>query len=227
MYLNTLVHPSYSAKDDTTYILEIFKNETLSAKYGNVIATEFFNFVDNLSKIFAEQNDEFSIIYRELRGLANWIAIKTNISEHKTELLNKALSICDLGIIGLLDSNEHAFESLKKLRTNTKHIEIIYGMITNLSSFSDIKDIVLYHHIDYNDTGYKLSGDDVPIQSYIISTADFLLTHIVMGESVDDALEYLESYCGTRISPTICKSILHGNTREELIEILSMVLTTQ
>ncbi len=222
-YLKTLLRPEHSKKNNETFILELLKDETLNVIYGNNTATEFFNFVDNLSKIFVERDFEYSIIYGEIRGLANWIASKVLISEHKTELLNKALSICDLGIVALLDSNEYIYENLISLRTNKEHIRIIYNMITNLRTFEDIKDIVLYHHIKYNDTKYPLSGDEVPIQSYIIGIADFLLTYTVMGRPILEILEYLESASGITTSPLICTSILQESSKNELIEILENV----
>ncbi len=222
-YLSTVIHHVHKKDTNESYVFELFKDVTLSTIYGNTAATEFFNFIDNLSRIFAEHNNEFSIIYREMRGLANWIAAKVGVSEHKTELLNKALSICDLGIIALFDSNEFSFESLDKLRTNKKHIEVIYNMITKYGTFADIKQIVLYHHVDYNDTSYPLSGNEVPIQSYIIAISDLLLTSIVMGKSVDETLKNLEAISGTLASPLVCENILYGANRDELTKILNKV----
>ncbi len=222
-YLRTFLHPAHNKDTNETYILELLKDETLNKIYGSGTATEFFDFADNLSKIFVEQNHDFSVIYGEMRGLANWIASKVSISSHNTELLNKALSICDLGIVALLDSNEYTYENLIKLRTNKNHIGIIYNIITRLRTFEDIKDIVLYHHTTYNNTKYRLSGNEVPIQSYIIGIADFLLTYTVMGRPILDTLEYLESASGNTASPIVCKSILYGNNRDELIEILEKV----
>ncbi len=222
-YLNTLLHPVYDKETGDTYIVELLKDATVNLKYTSKTAAEFFDFVDNISRIFTERDEDFSIIYNEMRGLCNWIAKKINVSEHKIELLNKALSICDLGIIALLDSNEYSFESLRKIRANKKHIEIIYSLITKLETFSDIKDIVLYHHVDYNDTSYDLSGEQVPIQSYIIAAADYLLTYTVMGNPIDETLHYLGLLSGVQLSPLICEGILHGSNRDELIEILGAV----
>ncbi len=222
-YLNVLLHHTSDLSTNDKFIVELFKDETTAAIYGNSVATEFFSFVDNLSKIFAEQNKEFSVIYSEMRNLANWIANKVDISNYKIELLNKALSICDIGIIALLDSNEYSFESLEKLRKNEKHIHILYSMITKLRTFGDIKDIVLYHHALYNETEYDLCGDEVPIQSYIIGVTDFLLTYTVMGHPIEETLKHLESVKGTLVSPVICNSILYGDARDELRKMLELV----
>ncbi len=222
-YLDTILHPVIDEVNEDTYILELFRDATVNIKYSSETANEFFDFVDNLYKTFAEQNEEFSIIYKEMRGLCNWIAEKVLISEHKIELLNKALSICDLGIIALLDSNEYSFESLKKIRVNKKHIEIIYSMITKLETFSDIKEIVLYHHTDYSDISNELSGEQVPIQAYIIAIADYLLTYTVMGIPIDETLHYLAVLSGVQMSPHVCETILHGENREQLIKMLKRV----
>ncbi len=222
-YLSTLLHPIHNNDTNETFIFELLKDETLAIRYGDTSATEFFNFVDNLSRIFAEHNKEFSILYNEMRDLANWIALKVGVSEHKIELLNKALSICDLGIIALFDSNEFSFESLNKLRTNKMHIEVIYSMITKLGTFRDIKEIVLYHHTNYNDTSNRLSGEQIPIQSYVIAITDYLLTSVIMGRTTDETLKRLELASGTFASPLVCNSILQDGVKEELIEILNKV----
>ncbi len=225
-FVDTLLHPVHNKDDNETYIVEIFKDETVSIEYGNELATEFFEFTDNISKMFGEKHGDYSIIYNNMRGLANWIGDKVYLSEHRTLLLNKAISICDLGLIGLYDSNEHSFESLINLRFDKKHIEIIYDMITRHKTFSDIKDIVLYHHTNYDDTNNYLSGDEVPIQSYIISISDYLLTNIVMGKSAEDALALLETASGTLVSPSVCDAILKEDAKKELLEILKNVIET-
>ncbi len=222
-YLNTSLYPIYDENNDDTFIIEFFMDETLTISYGKDSVNEFFKFADLLSSIISEENREFRMIRSELRNLCNWIAEKIMISEHKIELLNKALSICDIGIIALLDSNEHSYESLKSLRSDNTHIEIIYEMISKLRIFSDIRDIVFYHHTNYNDTCKSLGGEGVPIQSYIISIADHLLTSVVTGTSVEDSLSYLESISGTIASPRVCDEILHSDVKHELIEILKRV----
>ncbi len=222
-YLNTLLHPVVDKQTGATYIIEIFKDETLNIRYGNTAATEFFNFVDNLYKIFASQDTDFSIIYEEMRPLCNWISEVVGVSEHKNELLNKALSVCDLGLIALIDSNEHSFESINKLRANKKHIDVIYNMITSLKTFSDIKDIVLYHHTAYNDTSNQLSGEEVPIQAYIISISDYLLTSTIEGIPINDTIDYIISLSGTRVSPLICDALISGENMKSLISTLERV----
>ncbi len=223
-YLRTYLHPLYDNNADNTYIFELFRDVSVFVRHNNETEEAFYSFVDNLSRIFAEQNKEFSIIYNEMRSLCNWIAQKIGISKHKVELLNSALSICDLGIISLIDSSVYTFESMLKLRTNKKHIEIIYNMITKLTAFAQIKEIVLYHHTDYNDTTSILSGDQVPIQSYIISMADLILTRTVTGESIDDTFNYIMTISGVKSSPIICSMISKSENKDELYARLQRII---
>ncbi len=215
-YLNTLLYPVYDSEYNDTYIIEFLRDVSIHAHYSNVTASEFFDFIDNISKIFSRQNRIFSIFYVEMRNLCNWISKEIGISDHKIELLNKALSICDLGIIALIDSNEYSFDSIKKLRTSDKHVEIIYNMINNLESFTAISDIVLYHHTHYNSKNGKLSGNGIPIQSYIISVSDLLLTHTVMGNSISETLEHVISMSGSAFPPQICDVIASNECKMEL-----------
>ncbi len=222
-YLNTLLYPIFDEQHDDTYIIEILRDVTVHTRYSNTTAAEFFNFTDNISRIFAKQHKEFSIIYNKMRDLSNWIAEKVGISDHKIELLNRALSICDLGVLALIDSNEYSFKNIQKLRLNKKHIDIIHTMISNLETFEDISDIVLYHHTDYNDTTSRLYGNSVPIQSYIISTSDLLLTYTIMGKPILETIKYVESMSGILGSPQVCDTITSEKNKDELIAILHKV----
>ncbi len=224
-YLNTILYPVYDSENGDILIIELLRDVTTTTHYSNTTSPEFFDFTDNIFKIFAEQYSNFSVIYREMRSLCNWIAKTVEISDHKIERMNKAISICDLGIIALIDSNECNFESLISLRTSKKHIEIIHNMISNLETFNDISDIVLYHHTEYNDINSKLCGDNVPIQSYIISVSDILLTHTVTGKPINETIEYVRSMSGIIGSPQICETITNQDNVDELVKILQRVST--
>ncbi len=224
-FLDSIIFPHFDVENSDSYILHIFKDETLLAEYGNELATEFFGFVDNITKIFSEQHQRYSIIHSEIRGLANWIAEKLDLAEYMIQLLNKSLSVCDLGIIAIYDSSEYTFESLNVLRSGNEHIEIINDLITELKTFADIKDIVLYHHTDYYDDRPYLNGDNIPIQSYIINISDYLLTYLVMGKDIDEILSNLEASSGLWASPTVCSVILQPENKKELREILVRIKT--
>ncbi len=223
-YLSTVLYPVYDKSSEKSLIIEIIKDNTIEQSYSRDSSKEFFAVTKCLTDLFAEQNDRFSKISNNMEMLSNWIASKIEISEFEIELLNKAISICDLGIIPLLDSNEYSFETIRELRHNKEHIKVIDDLLMSIDTFRDIKEIILYHHTAYNDKSSKSFKKLVPIQSYIINLTDFLLTNVVTSGAVDNILKFVGEKSGTFFEPRICSTILEHNNKEELIEILNSLL---
>ncbi len=222
-YLSTILYPAYDKETGKSIIIEIVKDITIEQSYSRDSSKEFFAVTKSLTNLFAEQNKLFSKISGNIEMLANWIAAKIEISGYEVELLNKAISICDLGIIPLLDSNEYSFESIAELRHNNEHIKVIDDLLMSIVSFEDVKDIVLYHHTSYNDGSSKLYREQVPVQSYIIGITDFLLTQVVLGSDISETLKFAEDMTGIKFLPRICKIIFEDNNKKELIEILKSI----
>jgi diguanylate cyclase (GGDEF)-like protein/PAS domain S-box-containing protein/putative nucleotidyltransferase with HDIG domain len=67
---------------------------------------------------------------------------------------------------GLLDENE--WQELKK------HAEAGWRILSNSDEFSEVADFILHHHEQWDGRGYPegLKGEDIPLQSRIISVAD-------------------------------------------------------
>ncbi len=223
-YINTLVYPVYDNVKKTSLVIEIVKDNTIEQSYSRDSNKEFFAVTRSLTDLFAVQDNRFYMISSNMDILANWIASKIEISGIEIELLNKAISICDLGIIPLLDSNEYSFDSIEELRHNDKHINVIDDLLMSIESFKDVKEIVMYHHTSYSDLSKKLCMEQVPIQSYIISLTDFLLTDIVIGRDIDKTLKFVEKMSKVIFSPRICSTILEPNNRKELLDILNVIL---
>ncbi len=218
MYLDVRTFPYHEFSSDTVYIVEILRNVTNETVAEKNSVADFFNFIDNLYVQFAENNEGLARINSKLKPLATWIANKLRLEPYDIELLHKALSICDLGIIALADSNEFRYKSLTELRGSKHHIETINNLIKEFKSFRDVKDIVLHHHNFYNeksDVG-RFVADEVPIHSYIIATADHIITKMVEGNKLDDILNKFEERAGLELSPQIANVILEGSARVEL-----------
>ncbi len=220
IYLDVSAIPYHDMSTDTRYTIEIIRDATAETEMDRHTVTDFFNFLENLYSQFSENNAEMAQISVRLKPLATWIAKKIGLDEYEIELLHKALLICDLGIIALADSNEFRYKSLTELRLSKIHIDTICELIEGFNSFRDVKNIVLYHHNFYNETKElgKLNGADVPIHSYIIATADHILTKLVEGNSLDKILSKLEDRSGLELSPRVAKYILNDDSKIELEE---------
>ncbi len=223
-YINTLVYPVYDYDKKKNLVIEVVKDNTIEQSYSRDSNKEFFVVTKNLTDLFAEQDNRFYRISSNMDTLANWIANKIEISGIEMELLNKAISICDLGIIPLIDSNEYSFESIEELRNNDKHIKVIDDLLMSIDSFKDVKEIVRYHHTSYSDMSKGLINEQVPIQSYIISLTDFILTDVVISKNISKTLNFIGKMSGTIFSPRICNIILESDNMKELVGILEGVL---
>ncbi len=225
-YINTLVYPVYDYDKKNNLVIEIVKDNTVEQSYRRDSNEEFFTVTRSLTNLFAEQDSRFYMIASNMGVIASWIANRMEISGIEIELLNKAISICDLGIIPLLDSNEYSFDSIEDLRHNDEHIKVIDDLLLSIESFKDVKEIVRYHHTFYSDLGNKLVKDQVPIQSYIIGLTDFLLTDVVIGGDINKSLNHIEKMSEIIFSPRILRTILEPDNKKELIDILNILLNS-
>ncbi len=218
MYLDVKAFPYREMSTDSVYVIEILRDATAETEIEKHSVVDFFHFIDNLYIQFADSNEGLARIHKKLKPLSTWLATKLEFDEYEIELLHKALSICDLGIISLADSNEFKYKSLTELRGSKNHIEIINDLIKEFKSFRDVKDIVLHHHNFYNEKPVmgNLVGNEVPIHSYIIATSDYILTKLVEGMELDVILNKLESRSGLELSPQIADVLLTDTSRKEL-----------
>ncbi len=220
IYLDVRAFPYREMSTDTVYTIEILRDATAETEIEKHSVVDFYHFIDNLYVQFADNNEGLTRIHRKLKPLSTWMAEKLNMDSYEIELLHKALSICDLGIISLADSNEFKYKSLTELRGSNNHIDIINDLIKESRSFRDVRNIVLYHHNFYNVTPElgKLVADEVPIHSYIIATSDYILTKLVEGDSLETILNRLQTRNGLELSPQIARIILPEAARKELAE---------
>ncbi len=220
IYLDVRAFPYREMSTDTIYTIEILRDATPETEIEKHSVVDFYHFIDNLYAQFAENNEGLTRIHKKLKPLATWIAKKLNMDSYEIELLHKALSICDLGIISLADSNEFKYKSLTELRCSNNHVDIINDLIKDSRSFRDVRNIVLYHHSFYNvvpESG-KLIANEVPIHSYIIATSDYILTKLVEGDSLDTILNRLHARNGLELAPQIASVILNESIKKELAE---------
>lgn len=118
-----------------------------------------------------------------------------------------AINEAILNKVGQLTSEE--FHEIKR------HPEIGYRILHSANDMIEISEYVLYHHERWDGTGYPkgLSGNDIPIQSRIISIAD---TYDAMTSdrtyrkknTKEEAIKELERCKGTQFDPSIVESFV-------------------
>ena len=104
------------------------------------------------------------------------IAKKLGLSIDKTETIQYAAILHDIGKIGINDEILGKPESLTKkewLKVK-EHSSIGADILSQIGSFRKASKLVYYHHERYNGEGYpeKLRGEDIPIGARILAVVD-------------------------------------------------------
>lgn len=97
------------------------------------------------------------------------------LSSGELEELNTAALLHDIGFIGTLDElSNRKIMNPKDFQKIRRHPEIGAEILSRSEIFSRYRDIVLYHHEDWNGGGYPagLKGEQIPLYSRIIRIAD-------------------------------------------------------
>jgi len=123
--------------------------------------------------------------YEHSKGVAYYskkIAEKYNLNSDQIEDIEYASFLHDIGKISI---KEHILYKPTKLREDEfelvkKHSEIGYKILSISEPLRNIANFVLLHHEWYNGMGYPygLKGDNIPIETQIISIADFIETFL-------------------------------------------------
>ncbi|QWC00572.1 diguanylate cyclase [Mycoplasmatota bacterium] len=137
-----------------------------------------------------------------------------NLSKDKVNSLRVAGMLHDIGKIAIADSildkpgklTDHEYERIKK------HPEIGYRILSASSQYIDVAKDILYHHEHYDGKGYPrgLVGEDIPLNSRIISVVDAydamtLSRPYRSSFTKEEALKELERCSGTQFDPTVAK----------------------
>lgn len=120
------------------------------------------------------------------------------------------------------------FEEMK--RHTLQGAEIVDKVVENynLGKVQDIRllrNIVLYHHENYDGSGYPkgLSGEAIPLEARIVAISDVfdaLTSKRVYKEAWDNerAFDYLQSQAGTKFDPVCVAAMLDNQAELEVIQ---------
>lgn len=97
-------------------------------------------------------------------------------SEARIDKIKNAAILHDIGKIGIQDTilNKPGKLAEQEFNEIQKHPLIGFNILSQVHNLSEVATIIKYHHERFTGGGYPegLSGDQVPIESYIISVAD-------------------------------------------------------
>ena len=140
------------------------------------------------------------------------VAQRLGLTQEENATLQYAFSMYDLGLAkGGCDIVKRTEPLTQEDRKSVEEHTIVgTEMIKPIESAPDVKNAVLYHHENYDGTGYpgKLAGAEIPIYARIIRVADSfraLISHRPYQRkyNVKEALDVLTHRAGTFFDPKI------------------------
>lgn len=145
------------------------------------------------------------------------LAKAMKLSLRQIDNVEKSAILHDIGKIGIDDCilRKNAVLSKEEYEEIKKHPQIGADIIKSVSFLKEVSEIVRCHHERYDGTGYPrgLAGDEIPLESYILSVADVydaMTSKRPYRNSLDEhtALEQIRLGAGTQFHPDVAKAFL-------------------
>ena len=187
------------------------KNEELSQTY-EMLRKRYLDTIEAL-RLVVDAKDEYTRGHSDrvsYYGVA--IARAMGLNEKQTENIKVAGLFHDVGKIGTTDDillkdsklSEAEYTQIKK------HPAMGANILSAVSMFKDIVNIVRWHHERYDGQGYPdgIRGEAIPLEARIISVADAFDAmvsdrHYRSHLTKEEAVEQLERYSGEQFDPRV------------------------
>ncbi len=213
--------PTYNERD--LELLVLFA-ERLAIALGKL---ESFT---NASTVYEETRETFQAILEAKRFVEtrdnNLIveivartARKLGLSDEMVIALPYILNVYDLGLASI---SSHILTKPRELSPQDReeietHTILGNELLKSIEPDSNVRDIVLYHHENFDGSGYpgRLQGDSIPIEARIVRIADSLKALISERPyqrkyTFDEAIEILKHRSGSFFDPTIMAAFIEA-----------------
>ncbi|NIM19267.1 MAG: GAF domain-containing protein [Candidatus Latescibacteria bacterium] len=202
-------------------LLELFA-ERLSAalvKLGRFVETSIdFSEVRATFKAILDVKRYIDVQNAEgITELVSKVAKKLGLGEEQQSSLRYLMSVYDLGLskVGYHIIKKPFELSAKDRKAIEQHTVQGAEMLKTFEMARNIRDIILYHHENFDGTGYpgKLSGEAIPIEARILRVADSLRALISNRPyqkkyTLDEAKDVIRHRSGTFFDPNIVDAFL-------------------
>ncbi|MBI3313381.1 MAG: HD-GYP domain-containing protein [Candidatus Omnitrophica bacterium] len=145
-----------------------------------------------------------------------------DLSGRRRAVLSAGLILHDVGKVGIPD---HILKKPSALTAEEKeimkeHVDKGAKILSHLSDFKEVAEIVHCHHESFDGTGYPrgLKGEQIPIESRIVSVVDSF--HAIVskrcystGKPIEVAFEELERCSGTQFDPQVVTAFIRALKR--------------
>jgi HD-GYP domain-containing protein (c-di-GMP phosphodiesterase class II) len=206
-------YETFKQADENMYKHKLNESEKIKRKILSCIIKENF-------KICINKKNEVKRVF----GFSKGFAKQLNLEEIYLERLKKASLVYDIGYITInleyLNIKDKLLE--KEWEEIKTHPATAYHILKNINQYSDISEIVLSHHENYDGTGYprRLVKEQIPLEARILRIViDYCamtskrLYRDAMTKS--KALEEIVKYSGIRYDNDISSIFIEWMTKQK------------
>ena len=185
-----------------------------SREFEDVRST-FKSILDAKRYVNARNADALSLALRDVAEILG-------MSAEENATLRYVFNVYDLGLakVGQNIINQPRELTHEDRFSVEQHTIVGTDMLRPIEFIPRVRDAVLYHHENYDGSGYpgKLSGDEIPMDARIIRVADTfraLISHRPYQKqySVNEAVEVLRHRAGTLFDPKVVEAFVEAVQR--------------
>lgn len=137
---------------------------------------QYFETIKTLSNALDAKDNYTNGHSMRVAEISEAIARNMQMHPHQVEIIKTAALLHDIGKIGIPDAiiNKPGRLEMSEIYEIRRHPEIGEQILRDVRALKQIAKIVKHHHERYDGNGYpdSLRGDEIPIESAIISVAD-------------------------------------------------------
>ena len=174
-YFDCYSMPYHNDNGELIYILEILLDRTEERQLRKEHENDLANIVAMLLDLLAINDLAAFNKSKFIKRISGRILEYFLPSPQEMQEIEMAGALCDVAMISLSDID---MDEEQKYKTHTM---LAYDMLSGLSAFENIADIIKHHHELYNGHGFPdgLSGNQIPLASRIISLADACYEYLI------------------------------------------------
>lgn len=218
--INLSVSFGYETKDTVNYPMNEVVKKAENNMYDQKLAESqrvrenIINII--IDKMF-EKHHGYKDYYSRISKTCELIGNKFELNVEDMKELQKAALLHDIGYATLDESILLKEGSLTDSDRNEvkRHAEAGYQILRSVNKMAKVSEYVLAHHERWDGKGYPrgLKGEEIPLQSRIISVADVYNSMVSnrpfrKALSENEAIEEIKNNEGTQFDPKVVKAFL-------------------
>ncbi|MGL1894193.1 MAG: HD domain-containing protein [Spirochaetaceae bacterium] len=202
----------------TSYLLTYLVNRNISIKDQKETLKQIMNKVVNaLEATSLLDDDDTGCHIKRVCEYSYILAKKYGLSESVSKEIKELASLHDIGKVGVHDNILKKQGKLNKDEWEEMKRHVLYGMklVSNLNLSPAALNIVLYHHENWDGSGYtnNLIGESIPLEARIVALADVYdalrnTRSYKPAFSHSKSVEIIKSESGTKFDPEIVNLFL-------------------